>query len=155
MVRKSEILNSINHYNEIPDSLTTSKSTISKTMVNKWQDDSLGIISYSYNSSMTEHNASALRQLSVAIEDLNVRLKKSESTNNKDFATKRSRITTHDVNELKRENEDLKSALAEVYRAYMQLLDNLREDEQIDAAYRKLILDQARILGNNRLALIK
>tara|TARA_B100001063_G_C16752794_1_gene551235 strand:+ start:68 stop:382 length:315 start_codon:yes stop_codon:yes gene_type:complete len=104
---------------------------------------------------MTEHNALALRELSVAIEDLNVRLKKSEANKNKNVATKKTRLTTHDINELKRENEDLKSALAEVYRAYMQLLDNCREDEQIDKAYRKLILDQARILGNNRLALIK
>ena len=104
---------------------------------------------------MTEHNALALRALLVAIEDLNVRLKKSEANKNNNFATKKSRLTTQDFNELKRENEDLKSALAEVYRAYMQLLDNCREDEQIDKAYRKLILDQARILGNNRLALIK
>jgi hypothetical protein len=155
MIRKSEILNSIKHYDEIPDSLTTSKSTITKTMVNKWHDDSLGVIRYSYNSSMTEHNALALRELSVAIEDLNLRLKKSEANKNKNVATKKTRLTTHDINELKRENEDLKSALAEVYRAYMQLLDNCREDEQIDKAYRKLILDQARILGNNRLALIK
>ena len=85
----------------------------------------------------------------------NHRLSKLSESETRDKGNATARISQNEVNKLKVENEELRVALAEVYRAYMSLLDQCREDKEIDAAYRKLILSQAQILGRNRLWVVK
>lgn len=155
IIRKSEILNNIENVEDIPPSLTQSASGLSQANIHKWSDPSIGVFSYSYNTARAEHNSQALKNLLKSIEEVNVRLKKSKSNKQTTAKQKPSNLSSESIQKIREENKHLKSALAEVYRAYMQLLDCCREDEQIDRAYRKLILDQARILGDNRLASIK
>ena len=153
---KAELLNQIECYNDIPVSLERIGDNISQDAVHKWQDNELGIISYSRNSAHTDHNSYALKTLLKAIKDLNQRLVGSKQHDNNDNDNNNiTRISDNTVNELRKENDELRVALAEVYRAYMQLLDKYREDKQIDDSYRKLILDQARILGRRRIKIIK
>ncbi|MGF1862961.1 hypothetical protein [Photobacterium profundum] len=145
---KTKIIDKIKCYEDIPSSLEIKKNTISQTSVHKWSDSNLDVIYYSYNSAHAKHNTTFLEELITSIDNANKRLTNlSKPVNN---GKSLSRLSHNEVNQLKNENEELRVALAEVYRAYMQLLDECREDRKIDAAYRKLILAQAEILGRDR-----
>ncbi|OEE52397.1 hypothetical protein [Vibrio splendidus] len=153
--RKAEIIDKIKCYEDIPSSLIMKKNTISLMSVHNWVDSNLDLIRYSYNSARAEHNEKNLESLIESIDNANARLVsnlKPEINNNCAVTT---RLPQGYVKKLKSENEELRVALAEVYRAYMQILGEYREDKQIDAAYRKLILAQAKILGKNRVWEIK
>ena len=156
MLLKAELLDRIEYSNNIPERLERNGEHISQEAVHKWQDEELEIISYSRNSAHSDHNSYALKTLLKAINGLNQRLVGSmqHEKNNYDYK-KATRISDNTVNELRKENEELRVALAEVYRAYMQLIDTYREDKQIDESYRKLILDQASILGRHRIRIVK
>ncbi|MFC1626208.1 hypothetical protein ACFL19_00750 [Pseudomonadota bacterium] len=153
---KSELLGRIKCCDNIPGSLERKGETISQGAVHKWEDDELEIISYSRNSAHSDHNSYALKTLLKAIKSVNQRLIDSNFADKNNNDGKRPAHTSDNTyNELRKENEELRVALAEVYRAYMQLIDKHREDKQIDEAYRKMILDQARILGRHRVRTIK
>ncbi|ANQ25725.1 hypothetical protein BA894_04385 [Vibrio natriegens] len=150
--KKSELINSINSVEDIFKSLSIKGDFISEASVHKWSDYDLGIISYSWNTAHAEHNSKPLNLLKKSIENVNSRL-----ADNKIHRKKNSQKISTDKNtaRLRKENEELKKALAEVYRAYMHLIENLREDQVIDDAIRKLILEQARILGKQRIGEVK
>ncbi len=155
IISKAELLDKINSHSDIPSTLTCGFSGFSLASINKWNDASLKVISCSYNTAKAEHNIDAQSQLSDSIVNVNRRLKGTEQSISTSDKMKPSRMSVDAVDELRKDNEGLKVALAEVYRAYMQLLDSFREDEEIDKAYRKLILEQARILGANRITEVK
>ncbi len=150
--RKAELINSINSVDNIFTSLNIKGDSISEASVHKWSDDDLGIISYSWNTAHADHNAKALKALLKAIKNANNKLADSEIHGNK-----RSKYTSTDkaINKLRKENDELKRTLAEVYRAYMHLAESYREDQVIDDAIRKLILEQTRILGKQRIWEVK
>ena len=54
--RKTELINKIECFEDIPSSLEMKKNAISQTSVHKWDDSDLNIISYSYNTPHAEHN---------------------------------------------------------------------------------------------------
>ncbi|GAB3535074.1 hypothetical protein [Photobacterium alginatilyticum] len=147
---KSELIDKIECSEDIPSSLEMKKNSISQTSVHKWNDSKLGVIAYSRNSAHADHNIKVLRTLIESINNANKKLLKTLKPEKKYGGESATRLSQNEVNNLKEENEELRVALAEVYRAYMQLLDEHREDRQIDTAYRKLILAQAKILGRNR-----
>jgi hypothetical protein len=153
ILQKAEILSRISSYEDIPRSLELKRQTISERAVHRWRDDDLGIIAYSRNTAYAKHNARALKSLHSAIDKANKAIEQSALRNEKSNRP----LTSRDIriSELRSENEMLRSALAEVYRAYMQLLDKDREDRQIDDAYRQMILDQTRALGRHRLRTLK
>lgn len=151
ILRKAELINKVMTYNDIPSSLEIKKGAISQTSVHKWSDDELKIISYSRNSAHAEHNTHAIITLIESINNANTRLTNAPESGQKNDGKSITRLSENEINKLQKENDELKIALAEVYRAYMQLVDSCREDKQIDNAYRKLLLSQARILGKNRL----
>ncbi len=148
MLTKSMLLSQINNYDDIPKSLEIKTETISETSVHQWEDAELGIIKYSWNTAHKEHNAKELATLIDSIAKANKRLLSNTPTLGNENI--KSGLTWEEVNQIKEENEELRVALAEVYRAYMQLLDEWREDKQIDDVYRRLIIEQANILGKNR-----
>ncbi|MGK0272340.1 MAG: hypothetical protein ACI88H_003011 [Cocleimonas sp.] len=150
IICKSKLIDKINSYEDIPSSLEMKKNTISQISVHKWNDIELDLICYSRNSAHANHNEKVLNALIDSIKNANKRLMNLPKSTNKNMSCPITRLSQNEVNQLKNENEELRVALAEVYRAYMQLLDECREDRQIDAAYRKLILAQAQILGRNR-----
>jgi len=150
---KAQLIGLIKTHDNIPSTLVLKSRTISEGAVHEWHDDYLGIIAYSRNTAYAKHNESALKTLQSAIKAANKAITQSESAT-QDHAPP---PTDNDVKtiELRAENETLKSALTEVYRAYMQLLDKDREDKQIDDTYRKMIRDQAQVLGKHRLQTVK
>ncbi len=150
--KKSELINSINSREDVFISLAIKGDFISEASVHKWSDDDLGIISYSWNTAHAEHNSKSLNLLKKSIENANSRL-----AVNKTHRNKNSQKISNDKNiaRLRVENEELKKALAEVYRAYMHLVEFYREDQVINDAIRKLILEQARILGKQRIGEVK
>jgi hypothetical protein len=150
MIAKSELIHKIHFYSDIPSSLEMKKNIISETSVHQWEDSKLGIIKYSWNTAHKEHNSIELAILVESINKANKRLLANSQSVNDNSNPLKSRLTVDEINKIKEENEELRVALAEVYRAYMQLLDEWREDKQVDAAYRKLIIEQANILGKNR-----
>jgi len=156
IVRKSILLDAINSSEDIPATLEIRSNSISEGAVHKWCDDELGIISYARNSAHTIHNEKALKNLLDSIANANARLSQENIEENViDEATLSNTHGDPLVAELRRENEMLRKALAEVYRAYMQIMDNYREDEVVDDAMRNLIKDQAIILGRGRVWRVK
>lgn len=147
---KSTLIDRINTYKDIAPSLKIKNRSISQAAVHKWNDDQLGVISYSRNTAHSEHNIAPLNTLIKSIENANKRLASKPNIDNKKQGQTCTHRSEEAVNKLINENNYLRVALAEVYRAYMQLLDNYREDTEIDEAYRKLIKNQARVLGKNR-----
>jgi len=153
--RKAEIINKIMTYEDIPNSLEMKKNIITQTSVYKWNDSELGVISCSYNTAHAEHNSNLLAILIESIDDANVRLGKLETSSKQRSSKPSTRLSQNEVEALRIENEVLRTSLAEVYRAYMQLIEECREDNQIDAAYRKLILSQVQVLGRKRVWEVK
>lgn len=150
--KKAELINSIKSVKDIFTSLNIKRDFITEAPIHKWSDSNLGIISCSWNTAHAEHNAKPLKVLQKAIENANNRLTDSKSHESK---SSRNKSTDKATNKLHKENEELKKALAEVYRAYMRLVEAHREDQVIDDAIRELILEQARILGKQRIREIK
>jgi hypothetical protein len=147
---KSTLIDRINTYEDIAPSLKIKNRSISQAAVHKWNDDQLGVIRYSRNTAHSEHNIAPLNTLIKSIENANKRLASKPNIDNKKQGQTYTHRSEKAVNKLINENNYLRVALAEVYRAYMQLLDNYREDTEIDEACRKLIKNQARVLGKNR-----
>lgn len=147
IVKKCELINTIYCPGDIYKSLNIRGNYISETAVHKWVDDEKGIISYSWNTARAEHNAKSLKLLKNAITKANERLAECKNERNEKPEIKAEEKATI---QLKKENSELKVALAEVYRSYMQLVERFREDQLIDNAIRTLILEQARILGQHR-----
>lgn len=155
IIRKSKLIDKIKNHKDIPSSLEMKKNTISQISVHNWADNNLDIISYSRNSAHADHNTESLNSLIESIENANKRLINFPKKGVKNDVESITYLSQNNVEKLKNENEELRVALAEVYRAYMQLLDEYREDKQIYAAYRKLILTQAKILGRKRVWEVK
>ncbi len=152
ILNKSELIDAISSIDDVYTTLNAKGNSISETAVHKWSDDELDIISYSWNTARAEHNAKPLKRLQKAITNANKRLAGNQKESNKRWEHE---ATDNATIQLRKENEELKKALAEVYRAYMYLVESYREDQVIDDAIRQLILDQARILGKHRVSEVK
>ena len=148
ILKKAELIDKITSIDDIYTSLNIKRYSIAESAVHKWSDDELGIISCSWNTAHTKQNAQPLKKLQAAIENANKRLSVCQKESNK---RRRYESTDDTTVQLRKENEELKNSLAEVYRAYMHLIESYREDKVIDDAIRKLILDQAHILGKQRI----
>ena len=135
---KAKILDQIDIIDDIPTSLMIKGRKISEVAIHKWHDEELNICAYSRN---------------TAINNANQRIINSD-TSSREYKFS-SNASYDSLTDLREENEMLRSALAEVYRAYMQLIEKNREDKHIDEAYRTMILDQSRILGRHRFQMIK
>jgi hypothetical protein len=146
--KKTKLLDSINLHTDVFKTLDMKGELISESAVHKWNDIDLGVISYSWNTAHAKHNRNQLNLLLKSLENTNNRLSNEKNHSKKTLI---NRSTDKLTNKLRQENENLKKSLAEVYRAYMHLVENYREDQIIDDAIRKLILDQARILGKHRI----
>lgn len=147
ILRKADLLDAIASIDDAYATLDIKGNSISRASVHKWNDDELGIIAYSWNTAHAEHNAVPLQRLHKAIKNANNRI---TGTKNEIRKTRQHDSSDNITNQLRKENEELKRSLAEVYRAYMHLVESYREDHVIDDAIRQLILDQARILGRHR-----
>ncbi|RLU01652.1 hypothetical protein [Ketobacter sp.] len=152
---KSKLLDQILSREDIPDSLKIKGNSVSQAAVHKWHDDKLGVTAYSRNSAHAKHNSHALKALLKSINNINKRIKSNKATGINAHSYTLSNSANSYENTLRKENEMLRVALSEVYRAYMQLLDYHREDRKIDEAYQKLILSQANILGRHRVREVK
>jgi len=153
MLAKADLINLIQTIDDVPSSLGLKGEYISEASVYKWSDDKLSdILSFSRNTAYAEHNAQALKVLLKSLKRANNKLALKQSSKSSKYHH------NHDddaLSMLRKENEDLKTALAEVYRSYLQVIDNYQEDKQADESFRSLILEQARVLGKKRLWQVK
>ncbi|SDK26368.1 hypothetical protein SAMN04488540_12332 [Ferrimonas sediminum] len=150
ILTKSKHIDRIKTCKDIPPSLKVKGNYISRAAVHSWSDDQFGVISYCRNAAHSKHNNHALNVLIESIENANRRLSSAPNIESEKHGKTSTRLSEDAVYKLRSENEYLRVALAEVYRAYMQLLDSYREDKEIDEAFRRLIKEQARVLGKNR-----
>ncbi|MBH0018713.1 hypothetical protein [Pseudoalteromonas sp. NGC95] len=148
LAHKAKLIDKINYHEDIPKSLEMKSDFISQSLVHKWNDSTLKITRNSRNSAHAEHNKIILETLIKSIERANERLSTNLKMGNQKLT--KSIISENEVNKLKTENDELRVALAEVYRCYMQLLEESREDKLVDDSYRRLIRTQAETLGKKR-----
>lgn len=153
MLAKSYLIDSIQTLDDIPPSLSLKNNHISQHAVFRWADDNLdNILSFSRNTAHAKHNAHALKLLLKSVEKANIRITEKNTSHKLRY---KNNSKNDALFNLRKENENLRTALAEVYRAYLQIIDRYREDRQVDESVRKLILQQAEFLGKHRLWEVK
>ena len=153
--KKANLIRKISSKNDIYSSLIVKRKTISLSSVLQWEDHELGVIKCVWNTAHEAHNAQALKALLEAIDLANLNLNNEQSGKQVSTKTGSSSISKEDLNLLMQENEELRNALAEVYRAYIQTLENLKEDKTVNEVLHSLLRNQALILGKQRIWQLK
>ncbi|MDH1439338.1 hypothetical protein N5I27_13510 [Acinetobacter johnsonii] len=153
--KKANLIRKISSKDDIYPSLVIKRKTISLSSVLQWEDHELGVIKCVWNTAHEEHNAQALKALLEAIDLANLNLNNEQSGEQDSTKTSSSSILKEDLNLLIQENEELRNALAEVYRAYIQTLENIKEDKTVSTVLQVLLRNQALILGKQRIWQLK
>ena len=153
--KKANLIRKISSKNDIYPSLVVKRKTISLSSVLQWEDHELGVIKCVWNTAHEAHNAQVLKALLEAIDLANLNLNNEQSGKQVSTKTGSSSISKEDLNLLMLENEELRNALAEVYRAYIQTLENIKEDKTVNEVLHSLLRNQALILGKQRIWQLK
>ena len=153
--KKAKLIRKISSNNDIYPSLVVKRKTISLSSVLQWEDHELGVIKCVWNTAHEAHNAQVLKALLEAIDLANLNLINEQSGKQVSTKTGSSSISKEDLNLLMLENEELRNALAEVYRAYIQTLENIKEDKTVNEVLQSLLRNQALILGKQRIWQLK
>ena len=153
--KKAKLIRKISSNNDIYPSLVVKRKTISLSSVLQWEDHELGVIKCVWNTAHEAHNAQVLKALLEAIDLANLNLNNEQSGKQVSTKTGSSYISKEDLNLLMLENEELRNALAEVYRAYIQTLENIKEDKTVNEVLQSLLRNQALILGKQRIWQLK
>ncbi|WP_417310912.1 hypothetical protein [Devosia sp.] len=143
--KKNEILSKLNNIDDIKVTIPLERVYLSEKSVLEWEDESLGIIKCSRNTAHQAHNKTILNSISLEIKRINKII--SSSHNNKITDIKKNQKNRI----LKEENEELKNVLAEVYRAYIQLVEMINKSDNIDFSIRKKISNQKNILNHRNI----
>lgn len=153
--KKANLIRKISSKDDIYPSLVVKRKTISLSSVLQWEDHELGVIKCVWNTAHEAHNAQVLKALLEAIDLANLNLNNEQSGKQVSTKTGSSSISKEDLNLLMQENEELRNALAEVYRAYIQTLENIKEDKTVNEVLQSLLRNQALILGKQRIWQLK
>jgi len=153
--KKANLIRKISSKNDIYSSLIVKRKTISLSSVLQWEDHELGVIKCVWNTAHEAHNAQVLKALLEAIDLANLNLNNEQSSKQVSTKTGSSYISKEDLHLLMLENEELRNALAEVYRAYIQILENIKEDKAVNEVLQSLLRNQALILGKQRIWQLK
>ena len=155
LLKKANLIRKISKKDDIYPSLVVKRKTISLSSVLQWEDHELGVIKCVWNTAHEAHNAQVLKALLEAIDLANLNLNNEQSGKQVSTKTGSSYISKEDLNLLMLENEELRNALAEVYRAYIQTLENIKEDKTVNEVLHSLLRNQALILGKQRIWQLK
>ena len=155
LLKKANLIRKISKKDDIYPSLVVKRKTISLSSVLQWEDHGLGVIKCVWNTAHEAHNAQVLKALLEAIDLANLNLNNEQSGKQVSTKTGSSSISKEDLNLLMLENEELRNALAEVYRAYIQTLENIKEDKTVNEVLQSLLRNQALILGKQRIWQLK
>ena len=155
LLKKANLIRKISSKDDIYPSLVVKRKTISLSSVLQWEDHELGVIKCVWNTAHEAHNAQVLKALLEAIDLANLNLINEQSGKQVSTKTGSSSISKEDLNLLMLENEELRNALAEVYRAYIQTLENIKEDKTVNEVLQSLLRNQALILGKQRIWQLK
>lgn len=153
--KKANLIRKISSKDDLYPSLVIKRKTISLSSVLQWEDHELGVIKCVWNTAHEAHNAQVLKALLEAIDLANLNLNNEQSGEQVSTKTSSSSISKEDLNLLIQENEELRNALAEVYRAYIQTLENIKEDKTVNEVLQSLLRNQALILGKQRIWQLK
>lgn len=155
LLKKAYLIKKINRKSDIYPSLIMKRDKLSLSSVLQWEDDELGVIKCVWNTAHEAHNAQALKALREAIDLANLNLNTEQSSNQ--ISTKSGSLpySHEDLNLLILENAELRNALAEVYRAYIQTLENIKEDSAVTDVLQTLLRNQALVLGKQRIWQVK
>ena len=153
--KKANLIRKISSKDDLYPSLVVKRKTISLSSVLQWEDHELGVIKCVWNTAHEAHNAQVLKALLEAIDLANLNLNNEQSGKQVSTKTGSSSISKEDLNLLMLENEELRNALAEVYRAYIQTLENIKEDKTVNEVLQSLLRNQALILGKQRIWQLK
>lgn len=148
--KKANLIRKISSKNDIYSSLIVKRKTLSLSSVLQWEDHELGVIKCVWNTAHEAHNAQVLKALLEAIDLANSNLNNEQSSKQISTKTGYSYISKEDLNLLMLENEELRNALAEVYRAYIQTIENIKEDNSVSEVLQLLLRNQTLILGKQR-----
>ncbi|MCS8153545.1 hypothetical protein N0480_12030 [Pseudomonas aeruginosa] len=120
-----------------------------------WSDSDLGITSCSYNTAKAEHNKAITGKL---VEALNIYNEIRPSTSAKEPTIKANSNKAdllRKIRNLTEENILLRNSLAEVYRAYEQLIARVDEKTKQDIRYQQVLKAHTQALGKADIRLIK
>lgn len=155
LYKKAKLIKAIKKEDDIYPTLVVKRNSIALIPVLRWKDDELGVISCAYNTAHENYNEVPLKALLDSIDIANNNLE-NEQLGEKDSTNEKSALfSQEDVKLLISENDELRNALAEVYRAYIQTLDNIKEDTVVNEVLQSLLRNQALVLGNQRIWKIK
>ena len=153
--KKANLIRKISSKDDIYPSLVVKRKTISLSSVLQWEDHELGVIKCVWNTAHEAHNAQVLKTLLEAIDLANLSLNTEQSDKQVSTKTGSLSISKEELNLLMLENEELRNALAEVYRAYIQTLETIKEDKAVNEVLQSLLRNQALILGKQRIWQLK
>ena len=153
--KKANLIRKISSKDDLYPSLVVKRKTISLSSVLQWEDHELGVIKCVWNTAHEAHNAQVLKTLLEAIDLANLSLNTEQSDKQVSTKTGSLSISKEELNLLMLENEELRNALAEVYRAYIQTLETIKEDKAVNEVLQSLLRNQALILGKQRIWQLK
>lgn len=152
IIRKAEILEGIAMGNTAPDVLLNEQGRITKEMVHNWTAPEIGIHKYARNTAHATHNQAHLGRLLTALIQANLSLNSRGQNPEEPTRVERSDTT---IRQLKADLEKAHNVIGELYRAYMQLSNRLRESENADGAHHDVLKSHAAALGRARLRVAK
>lgn len=155
LIEKSNLLKKIKTKVDIYPSLILKNNKLSLASALKWEDKSLNIVKCSWNTAHAEHNKTALKQLSDAIYFINnMSTTDINSLNNKGNSIY-TEIHKDKLKDLQDENNLLRNLLAEVYRAYILTIEDIKDNKGVNETIQNILKCQANLLGSLRVRKIK
>lgn len=118
-----------------------------------WTDESLKLISCAYNTSQQSYNKEYSDQLKSELDIYNTPTRSNPIRPNNAISARPPQ--KQELEDLKAECEHLKNALAEIYRAYMQLSARVDIKTREDLRYQQVLKNHARAVGKASLILVK
>ena len=118
-----------------------------------WADEALNIAPCAYNTSQKPYNIELSNSLKIELQIYNSTTKARAAASEKRPATS---VSVHQkLADMSQECEHLKNAVAEIYRAYMQLQARVDDKTRQDIRYQQVLKDHARALGKAKLIVVK
>jgi len=133
------------------DALSSGRGVSFKAALS-WTDQALNVVPCAYNTSQKPYNIELSNNLKVELVAYNSRLSPAHATASPPPIKKSS--DKEKLVHLALECEHLKNAVAEIYRAYMQLLARVDEKARQDIRYQQVLKSHARAMGKANLVLV-
>lgn len=147
LFNKSNLLKKIYCKDDIYSTLILKNDNLSLSAALRWEDHSLDIVKCSWNTAHAEHNRIALKSLLDAISLMNTNLRTVQNSSPIKNRSRRNHISIEKLKLLEDENFILRNTLAEVYRAYIHTLEDIKDSKGVNETIQHILKSQSNLLG--------